>query len=90
MLSENGELILKNKEIANTFNDDFGSIVDNLDLDHWDDHSLSPTKGDDRIDNIIKRYKNHHSIKNIKAKFNSVRIFSFQPVFQDSYSRSKK
>ena len=58
MLSENGELILKNKEIANTFNDHFGSIVDNLGLDHWDDHSLSPTKGDDRIDNIIKRYKN--------------------------------
>ena len=60
MLSENGELILKNKEIANTFNDHFGSIVD-----------------------IIKRYKNHPSIKNIKAKFNSVRIFSFQPVSVD-------
>ena len=52
-------------------------------MDHWDDHSLSPTKGDDRIDNIIKRYKNHPSIKNIKAKFNSVRIFSFQPVSVD-------
>ena len=83
MLSENGELILKNKEIANTFNDHFGSIVDNLGLDHWDDHSLSPTKGDDRIDNIIKRYKNHPSIKNIKAKFNSVHIFSFHPVSVD-------
>ena len=42
MLSENGELILKNKEIANTFNDHFGSIVDTLGWDHWDDHSLSP------------------------------------------------
>ena len=31
MLSENGELIL---EIANTFNDHFGSIVNNLSLDH--------------------------------------------------------
>ena len=80
MLSENGELILKNKEIANTFNYHFGSIVDNIGLNHWDDHYLSPTKGDGRIDNIIKRYKNHPSIKNIKAKFNSVRIFSFQPV----------
>ena len=53
MLSENGELILKNKEIANTFNGHFGSTVDNLGLDHWDDHSLSPTIGSDRIDNII-------------------------------------
>ena len=52
-------------------------------MDHLDGHSLSPTKGDDRIDNIIKRYKNHPSIKNIKAKFNSVRIFSFQLVSVD-------
>ena len=83
MLSENGELILKNKEIANTFNDHFGFNVDNFGLNHWYDHSLSPTKGDDSIDNIIKRYKNHPSIKNIKAKFNNIRIFSFQPASAD-------
>ena len=34
MLSENGDLILKHKEIANTSNDDFGSLVINLGLDH--------------------------------------------------------
>ena len=83
MLSENGELILKNKEIANIFNDHFGSIVENLGLDHWDDHSLSPTKSSDRIENIIKRYKNHPSIRKIKANFNSVCVFSFQPVCVD-------
>ena len=83
MLSENGELILKNKEIANIFNDHFGSIVENLGLDHWDDHSLSPTKSSDRIENIIKRYKNHPSIRNMKANFNSVFICSFQPVCVD-------
>ena len=83
MLSENGELILKNKKIANTFNDRFGSIVDKLSLDQWDDHSLSPTMGSDRIDNIIKQYKNHTSIKNIKAKCNSFCSFSFQLVFME-------
>ena len=83
MLIENGELILKNKEIANTFNDHFGSIVDSLSLDHWDDHFLSPTIFSDWIDNIIKRYKNHPRLKNIKAKFNSFRSFSFQPVFME-------
>ena len=45
MLSENGESILKKKEIVNIFNGHFGSIVDNLSLDHWNDHSLSPTMG---------------------------------------------
>ena len=53
MLSEKGELILKNKEIANTFNDHRGSLVDNPSLDHWDCHSLSPTLGSDRIYNIV-------------------------------------
>ena len=83
MLSENGELILKNKEIANIFNDNFGSIVNNLGFCYWDDHSLSPTKSSDMIENIIKRYKNHLSIRNIRANFNSVCIFSFQPVCVD-------
>ena len=85
MLSENGELILKNKEIANIFNDHFGSSVENLRLDHWDYHSLSPTKSSDRIENIIRRYKNHPSFRNIKANFNSVCIFSFQPVCVDDF-----
>ena len=81
MLSENGELILKNKEIVNISNYHFVSIVDNLGLDRCDDDFLKLTKGSDRIDNIIKQYKNHPSIKNIKAKFNSVRSFPFQPAF---------
>ena len=44
MLSENGELILKNKEIAKIFNDHFGFIVKNLGLDHWDYHSVTDEK----------------------------------------------
>ena len=80
MLSENGELILKNREIAKTFHDHLRFIVNNLCLDHWGDHSLSLTTGADRTDNIIKRYKNDPSIKNIKIKFNSFRSYSLQPV----------
>ena len=34
VLNENGELIFKNEEIAKTFHDYFGAIVDNLDLYH--------------------------------------------------------
>ena len=77
MLSKNGELILKSKEITNTFNDHFGCIVDNVGLDHGDNHSSSLSIGSDRV---YKRYKNYSSIKNIKAKFNRFRSFSFQPV----------
>ena len=76
MLSENGELILKNKEITNIFNDHFGFIVENLGLDHCDDHSLSPTKSSERIENIMKWYKNHPSIRNIKANFKAYSLCS--------------
>ena len=49
MLNENGELVLKNEEIVNTFIDHFVSIVSNLSLDHWDNNSKLPTMGSDRI-----------------------------------------
>ena len=43
VLNENGELIFKNEEIAKTFHDYFGAIVDNLDLYHWEDKASSPS-----------------------------------------------
>ena len=35
ILSEKGDIILKTKEIANIFNEKFGSIVQSLDLHIW-------------------------------------------------------
>ena len=83
VLSKNGELILKNNEMANIFNDYFGSIVENLGLNHWDDHSLSPTKSSEGLKISLNGIKIQPSIRNIKANFNSVCIFSFQPDFVD-------
>ena len=67
MLNKDGELILKNKEIAKTFNDYFGSIVGNLNLEHWDEDSNSHSVINHRnnVNDIIKKYINHPSIKNI-------------------------
>ena len=64
MLSENKELLLQNKEIVSTFNDHFGSIVDNLGLYHWNDHSLSLIQGSGMIEN--RQSINHPNIKSIK------------------------
>ena len=36
MPNENGELLLKDKDIADTFNEYFGSIVESLDLYKWE------------------------------------------------------
>ena len=61
VLNENGDLILKNEEIAKTFNDYFDAIVDNLDLHHWEDKTTSPSNTSDKINDIIKNYEKRPS-----------------------------
>ena len=61
VLNENGDLILKNEEIAKTFNDYFDAIVDNLDLHHWEDKTSSPSNTSDKINDIIKNYEKRPS-----------------------------
>ena len=89
VLNEDGELILKNKEIANTFNDYFGSIVENLNLEHWDEdsNSYSGINHRNNVKDIIKKYSNHPSIKNIKKKYKNIKKFSFRPVTTDEVKK---
>ena len=74
VLNKDGELILKNKEIATSFNDCFGSIVENLNLEHWHEESNSYSVINHR-NNVkdIKKYSNHPSIKNIKKKHKNIK-----------------
>ena len=80
VLNENGDSILKNKEIAKAFNDYFGTIVDNLDLHHWEGKTSSPSNTSDKINGIIKNYEKHPSIWNMKTKYRGISNFSFRPV----------
>ena len=80
VLNENGDLILKNEEIAKTFNDYFGAIVDNLDLHHWEGKTSSPSNTSNKINDIIKNYEKHPSIWNMKTKYRGIGNFSFRPV----------
>ena len=84
ILHEKGDIIFKNKEIANTFNEYFGSIVESLDLQLWTESSCNvPTSytSDDDIDNILIKFANHPSIKTIKQNFDITSKFSFW-IFQ--------
>ena len=87
ILNENGDLILKNEEIAKTFNDYFGSIVEKLDLHHWEDKTSSPSNTSDKVNDIIKNYVKHPSICNIKRKFAGISKFSFRPVSVDEVKK---
>ena len=80
VLNENGNLILKNEEIAKTFNDYFSAIVDNLNLHHWEDKTSPPSSTSDKINDIIKNSEKHPSICNIKTKYRGISNFSFRSV----------
>ena len=92
VLNEDGGLILKNKTIANTFNDYFGSLVENLNLEHWDEYSNSHLFINHRnnVNDIIKKYMNCPSMKNIKKKYKNINKFSFRPVTTDEVKKVVK
>ena len=75
ILSENGDLILKNDKIANTFNDYFGSIVENMNLYHRKDKPFSISKDSDIIKNITQKYKNHPSIRSLIRNCKGISYF---------------
>ena len=75
VLNENGNLILKNEEIAKTFNDYFSAIVDNLNLHHREDKTSPPSSTSDKINDIIRNYQKHASICKIKIKYRGISSF---------------
>ena len=81
--SENGDLILKNDKIAYTFNDYFGSIVENKNLYLQEEKPFSIFKDSDIIKNITQKHKNHSSIRSLKRHCKGVSYFPFQPIFVD-------
>ena len=89
VLNENGELMLKNKEIGDTFNNHFGSIVDNLNLQHWNESFDMPSLGvrSKDLNYIINKYRNHPSIKTIKENFPNVKKFTLQLVSTDDVKK---
>ena len=83
ILHKKDDIIFKNKETANTFNEYFGSIVELLDLHIWTEGSFNvpPSYTSyDGIDNILIKFVNHPSIKKIKRSFNITSKFLFQSV----------
>ena len=86
MLNENGELLLKDKGIADTFNKYFGSTVELQDLCKWESEISDLGLNDfnqNYLDITIGKYKKHASIEMIKQNFRFPKKFSIQPVSKD-------
>ena len=90
MLNENGELLLKDKDIADTFNEYFGSIVESLDLYKWESEITDLGLNDsnqDYLDITIRKYEKHPSIQMIKKNFRISKKFSLEPVSKDEVKK---
>ena len=61
MFSENCELIVKNQDIANTFNDYFGSIVENVNIFQWNEHNGEIHSKN--VETIIENFKHHPVVR---------------------------
>ena len=70
MFVEKGKLLSKQKDIASSFGEHFGSITDSLNLFGWPgDNPISA--GNDKASSIIKKFTFQTSIKAIKKKIKS-------------------
>ena len=85
MLSENGKLIVKNQDIANTFNDYFGSVGQNLNLFQQNDHNGEIHQKN--VETIIENFKNHPGYKIIKKHFKNNITFTFRHVTTDEVKK---
>ena len=82
MLNENVQLLLKYRDVADTFNEYFGSIVESLDLYKWEREICDSSQ--DYLDIIIHiKYDRHPSIQMIKQNFRIPKKFSFQFASKD-------
>ena len=69
MLNGNEELLLEDKDIADTFNEYFGSIVESLDLYKWESEISDLALNDSNQNYLyitIRKYEKHRSIQMIK------------------------
>ena len=90
MLNENEELLLKDKDIADTFNEYVGSIVESLNLYKWESEISDLGLNDSNQDYLnitICKYEKHLSIQMIKQNFRIPKNFSFQPVSKDEVKK---
>ena len=67
----------------------FRLFVEHLNLEHWDKdfNSNSVINHRNNVNDIIKKYNNHPSIKIIKKKYKNINKFSFRLVTTDQVKK---
>ena len=79
-LIEGGEIVCDDQELAQIFNSYFANVVENLDIEGFEIHNFNYIPELNYISNIINKFENHPSIKNIKRNVNIDKRFHFSTV----------
>ena len=79
-LTENGETLLKNEEIAGNLDDFFSDIITNLKLPSYEDPTTNVENIADPVLKAIEKYKNIPSIRMINNKYKTNSVFTFNQV----------
>ena len=80
ILVEGENIISNDREVAETMNDFFSNIVENLDINANQDEHFIHDCDSNHISNIISNYKDHPSIIKIRETINISERFHFTPV----------
>ena len=86
MLLEKDKLLSKQKDVASTFSEHFGSITDSLNVFSWPEDTSTSSRND-TINSIIKKFVFPPSIKAIMEKFKIKSKFSFNLVSTETIKR---
>lgn len=78
-LVDDGKIISEDKDVANILNDFFANVTKNLDINIPQDCIQNTSSTSDSIDDIIQKFTNHPSIKNIN-RYVKKSQFSFSTV----------
>ena len=85
-LLEGDGIISEEAEVARKFNNYFSNVVHNLNIEGFETDYISKPELDD-ISNIIEKFKNHPSIKNIKENVNVDAKFHFEDISESSVQK---
>ena len=82
ILIEGDEIISDNQKIADTFNIYFANVVKSLDINSFNTYDFSYDTELDYISNIVEKFKNHLSIKQIKTNVKFTEYFQFESTWR--------
>ena len=80
ILVEGDHIISNDKEVAEIMNSFFSNIVDNLEINEYQNEQFSYNCDDNHITNIVSKFIDHPSIIKIRETININESFHFMPV----------